>query len=132
MSRENVELVRTGYKSWNEGDIDAMLAILHPDVEQVTSGLYPGLDHVYRGHDGFRKFLRDWAETFESLQTDVADLRDGGESVVALVTFQATLRDGLEVRRQAGTVFTFRDGLAVRMEAYAEWSDALEAVGLRG
>jgi ketosteroid isomerase-like protein len=131
MSRENVELARIAYEAWNEGDFDALLAILHPEIETLTSGVYLGLDPVYSGHDGFRKFLRDFVGTFESLRTEVEELRDCGECVLALLTFEARGRDGLEVRRQAGNVLTFRDGLAVRIEAYAEWAKALEAVGLR-
>ena len=67
MSRENVELVRVGYEAWNRGDMDAMLAIFHPDVELVTTGVFPGLDPAYRGHDGFRKFWRDFRGTWASL-----------------------------------------------------------------
>ena len=42
MSQENVELVRQIYAAWNQGDLDAMLAVLHPEVEFVTSGAFPG------------------------------------------------------------------------------------------
>jgi len=130
MSRENVELVRQGYAAWNNGDMHAMLAILHPDVEFTTSGVFPGLNPVYRGHDGFRKFWRDFPDMWESILVSVDELRDCGERVLALVAFDARGRDGLEVGRQVGTVWAFRDGLTVRVENYASWTEALEAAGL--
>lgn len=131
MSRENVELARVSYDAWNRGDMDAMLATFHPDCEFVTSGVFPGLDPVYSGHDGFRKFWRDFPGTWESILISVHELRDCGERVLAFVTFEARGRDGLEVRRQAGSVFTFRDGLTVRVETHGDWTGAIEAAGLR-
>ena len=58
MSRENVELVREAYAAWNDAEVEAVLPFLHPEVEFVTSGTFLGLDPVYGGHDGFRRFWR--------------------------------------------------------------------------
>lgn len=132
MSRENVERVQRGYSAWNLGDMDAMLALMGPDFEYLTSGLFPGIAAVYRGHQGWRDFWRDFRETWEMLRIELDEARDAGEEVVTLFTFHARGRDGLEVRRQFGNVWTFRDGLVVRIQAYADWSEALEAAGLRG
>jgi ketosteroid isomerase-like protein len=131
MSRENVEVVRRIYEALNRGDMDAMLANLHPDVELVRTGVFPGLDPVYRGHDGARRFWQDFRGPWESLSIAVHELRDCGERVLALFTFEARGRDGLELRRQAAQVVTIRDGLTVRGENHGDWATALEAVGLR-
>ena len=131
MSQENFELVRRGYEAWNRGDMDAILAIFHPDVEVVTSGVFPGLDPVYRGHDGYRKFWRDFSDTWESILISVHELRDCGERVLGLIAFEARGRDGLTVHRQVANVWTFRNGLIVRGENYVDWTQALKAVGLR-
>ena len=88
------------------------------------------MDPVYRGHDGFRKFWRDFSDTWESILVSINELRDCGERVLALVTFEARGRDGLEVARQTGSVWAFRDGLAVRIENHRDWTKALEAAGL--
>jgi uncharacterized protein len=130
MSEENVEIVRRGYAAWSDDDMDTMLALLDPDIEFVSSGLFPGLAPVYRGHSGWQDLWRDLREPWESLRIVLDELREGGERVVTLFTFVAIGRDGLEVRRQFGNVWTFRDGLAVRIQAYADWSEALEAAGL--
>jgi ketosteroid isomerase-like protein len=129
MSQENVEVVRRGIKAWNRGDMDAMLASLHPDVEYVT-GVFPGLDPVYRGHDGFRKFWQDFVETWESISIDIDALRAASERVLVRMTFNARGRDGVDVHRQVARLVTFRDGVVVRYENYAGWTTALEAAGL--
>jgi ketosteroid isomerase-like protein len=130
MSEENVERVRTAYEALDRSDLDGVLAALAPDVEVVTSGLFVGQDPVYRGHDGFKKFWRDFRGTWESLHLTIDDLRDCDDRVVARVTFEARGRDGMEVSRQTGIVYTLRDGLATRIENHESWDEALEAAGL--
>jgi ketosteroid isomerase-like protein len=56
MSHENVEIVRSVYSAWSDGDLDALLAVCDAGVELVTSGAFPDLAPVYRGHDGLRTF----------------------------------------------------------------------------
>ena len=130
MSQENVEIARAGYEAWNRSDLDGMLGMLASDVEFVTAGLFVGLDPVYSGHDGFKKFWRDFRGAWQSLDLAINELRDCDERVVILVTFAARGRDGLEVGRQMGSVWTFRDGLVTRIENYESWAEALEAAGL--
>jgi ketosteroid isomerase-like protein len=132
MSRENVELVRSWQQAWNRGDIDQMLSLLDPEVEWRTSGAFLGLDPVYTGHDGFRRFLREFVEPWESFQIKTEETRDCGERVLALGSFEAQGRDGLEVRRPTAGVWTFRGGRAVVVQVYPDQAQALEAVGAGG
>jgi ketosteroid isomerase-like protein len=60
MSQENVELVRDWLDGWSRGDIDAWLTPHHPDAEFRTSGVYPGVDAVYRGRAEMRRFWHDF------------------------------------------------------------------------
>jgi ketosteroid isomerase-like protein len=129
MSRENVETARRAYEAWNRSDMDAMLGVFHPDFAFMTSGVFPGLDPVYVGHDGFRRFWHDFQDTWEANFISVHELRDCGHCVLALVTFEARGRDGLEARRDSGGIWTFRDGLAARVDNRGNWKEALEAVG---
>jgi ketosteroid isomerase-like protein len=106
MSQENVEIVRRGIDAWNRGDVDEILVSADPDIEWRPSGLFPGLDPVYSGHDGYRKFWRDFYAAWNSIRISVRGLQDCGESVVALCTFEARGRDGMEVHRKPGSVYT--------------------------
>ncbi len=130
MSQENVERVRRGIEAYNRGDLDAMLAMAHPDFEYVTAGLFPGLRPVYRGAEGYRELWRDFRQTWDSFQVEIDEMHEAGERIVALLTFRARSREGLEVERQFGQVLTVKDNLAVRQQFYGDWSEALEAVGL--
>jgi ketosteroid isomerase-like protein len=131
MSRENVEVVREWWEAWNRRDVERLLGAFHPDIEWRTSGTFPGLDPVYAGHDGFRRFWLEFTEPWEWFVISTDDLRDCGEQVLSLGEFEAQGRDGLRVQRQSASVWTFRDRLAIRVQVYGDWKSALEAVGLR-
>ncbi len=131
MSEENVELFRRGIEAYNRGDLDTLLALIHPDFEYVTAGLFPGLRPVYRGHEGQRELWRDFRKTWDSLKIEINELHDTGDGrVVALLTWHARSREGLEVHRQFGTIGAAKNGLGVRQQVYGTWSEALEAAGL--
>ena len=131
MLRQNLELARLMMDAWNRGDVDAVLARCHPEFEYHTSGDFLGLDAVYRGHEGFRKFERDFRGAWQSLSFVVEELAGHGDKVAVLGTFEAQGRDGMTARRAIANVVTFRDGLAVRQDAYGDWDQALEVTGLR-
>ena len=76
MSPEDlVAILRDANAAWNRGDTDAMFALLDPEFEWHTTRGFPGLDDVYRGHEGWRKFDRDFRETWDSLQVVVDEWR---------------------------------------------------------
>jgi ketosteroid isomerase-like protein len=129
MSEQNLEQARRAFDAWNRNDVDGVLAVCRPELEYHSSGVYPGLDPVYRGHEGFRQFERDFRATWESLSIDIDRFEDRDEQVAVLGTFEARGRDGMSLRRPVANVITFRDGLAVRIDAYGDWDQALDAIG---
>jgi ketosteroid isomerase-like protein len=130
MQQSDLELARTGYEAWSRGDLEAMLATLDQDVEFWTSGLFPGLEPVYRGHEGMRKYWEDFRGPWKSLRIAISHFRQRGDRIVVLGTFEAVARDGLTVHREAANVLTIRNRLAIRITAHASWKAALEAAGL--
>jgi ketosteroid isomerase-like protein len=129
-SEDLAGLVREANDAWNRGDLDAMFALFHPDFEWHTTPSFPGLDAVYRGPEGWRKFDHDFRETWESVQVLIEEVRQVDDKVVALANFQARGRDGIELSAPIAWVTRFRDGLAIRSDVYDNWNRALEAIGL--
>ena len=131
MSQENVDAVRSSLDGWNRGDIDAWLGTTHPDIEFHTSGTYLGIDPVYRGESGLRRFWATFREPWESLRIRVDEAREiGGDEVLALCSFEGHARDGMTVRRDVAYLFRFVNDQSVRVDSYGGWKDALEAAGL--
>ena len=119
-------------------DAATVLALYDPDIELDASqlgiaGIGGGGEVVYRGHDGLRRFFRDWHEAWTNIEYDFEELIDAGhEHVIAVVTRHARGRaSGVEVERPFGLVWTVRGGKVAQVVWFLSRADALEAVGLR-
>jgi ketosteroid isomerase-like protein len=135
MSQENVEIVRKVYDAVARRDTDAVLTLYDPEVEWDFSrhpfrGLMGG--DVSHGHEGLRRWFREWYEAWETLEDNLAELIDAGDKVISVVTTRGRGRaSGVEVEltRHAG-VWTIRDGKIVRVVWFRTRADALKAAGL--
>ena len=127
----NLEIVRSMYDAWNEGDIDAFLARMDPGIKiDYRAGIFPGIDDTYEGHDGALRYWGDLREPWSSLRLEVEEIRERDDKVATLFTFEGKGREGIVVRRRLGNVMTLRDGMVVRFDAYGDPRAALEAAGL--
>jgi uncharacterized protein len=131
MSQENVEIVQAMYEAANaSGKLDANFDVLAPEVEFHVSGAFPDLDPVYRGHEGMRKLNDALNAPWEVLSLNPQEFIDAGSRVLVLCEFHARGRDGMEARNHLAILWTVRDGLIVRFQAFADQKNALEAIGL--
>jgi len=134
MSAENIKAFRRGVAATNRGDVDALLADLHPEVEfhAFMEELLGGQGRVYSGHAGVREFFRDFNESFDRLHWEYPDIRDLGDRVLAIGTFRARGRlSGAEAETPLGVLVDYNmDGVATVVLSTADPGDALEAAGL--
>jgi ketosteroid isomerase-like protein len=128
VSSENVEIVRRSVERWSDGDLEGFIENVDPEVEWWTSGLYPGVDPVYNGHEGFRKFWDDFHEMWQTLTMELHDVVAVGDRVAFAFHFDATGRDGVRAGRDQAALATIRNGLLVRIQNYETWDGALEAL----
>src|SRR5688572_14932620 len=84
MSRENTEVIRRLVETFNAQDPEAACAVLNDDAEwrpaYTGGGAVEGA--VYRGHPGFRRFLKDLSETWGEIEGYIDEMRDVGERVL--------------------------------------------------
>jgi ketosteroid isomerase-like protein len=131
MSRENVEQLRSAFEAYNRDDLDAAVAIIHPDCEYVPTGALPGGRDVVRGPEGYKRFGAWLRDTFDDAHLD-AELTDAGDQVVARLTLRGRgKQSGAEASWEFWQVWTFRDGKAVHGRGFMNREEALEAAGLR-
>jgi ketosteroid isomerase-like protein len=133
MSEENVEAFKRGFEAINRGDVEAALEELDPDVEwhPAVQALVGGEATVYLGHAGVREMLRDLWEAFAVLDAEYPEIRDLGDRCVAIGRIRARGREsGAEIESPLGYVIDFKDGKAIRLRAYLDGDEALEAAGL--
>jgi ketosteroid isomerase-like protein len=114
-----VELVRDIIDALNRGDVDAMLARMHPDFEWTPLEESP-VARVYRGHEQVRRYVEDWLGTFESLRISLEEATEVSGRVVAVVSGHGRGRaSGLALDSRFCQVWTVRADQAVAMEEHA-------------
>lgn len=128
VSSQNIEIVRQSLELWSKGYLEGFIEGMDPEIEWRTSGIYPGVDPAYHGHEGFRKFWRDFHEIWETLSIELRDIVVAGDQVAFSFRFDATVRDGVRAGRDQASLVTLRNGLLFRIENYANWDQALEAL----
>ena len=132
MQSGNIELVRQVNAAFSSGEIDDVLAMLHPEFETVVGPKLSAEPDTYRGHDGVRRYFASFRDAMDQIRFDPFRLREAGTSVVAAVRLSATGRfTGIPVEQRLGQVWTIRDGKVIRVRSYLTYDEALRAAGLR-
>jgi ketosteroid isomerase-like protein len=129
VSQSNVEIVRGIYEAMNRRDFDTASDHLDPEFEIHLAGIFPDLEPVHRGRDVVLKLVKHGSEAWEEITIKADRIIDLGARALVLAHFQAKGREGIEVQRPIAHLWTMRAGQAVRMDAYADQQEALEAVG---
>jgi uncharacterized protein len=132
MSQENVETVRRIYEAAASRDASTVLGLYDPAVELDNTRLELVDWHgVYRGHEGLRRFFRQWHEAWDDIRYDFDELIDAGEQVVAVVSRRARgAASGAQVEMHVALVWTLREGKVVRVVWFPTRAEALRAVAL--
>jgi ketosteroid isomerase-like protein len=130
MSRENVEKAKAFIAAYNRRDFDAAVESFDPEIDWVLPDSQSS--DSCRGPDEIKRFWEGLDETFEELRLDPQEFVDAGDRVATRLRFYGRgRRSGVEIEEvMYHQVATFRTGRLVRMEYFAEWSEALDAVGL--
>jgi ketosteroid isomerase-like protein len=132
VSGENIEFARRALEAFNAHDTETWIAYLDPSVEYHSAITVPG-GAVYHGHDGVRRYLRDfrdaWGDDFHVEAEAFYDL--GGEQIMMFYSVHGRgQQSGAEVAMPGAQVSRWRDGLLVYAKVYVRRKDALEELGV--
>jgi ketosteroid isomerase-like protein len=127
---EKVAIVRRVAEAFNRLDMDYVIAWLDPEVELREWPTAPGAQ-IYHGHDGVRRALDVWFESWEWMRVEVLELLETDDRVLVTAHQRAVGKSSaIEVEIRSFNVYTFRDGKVIRIELFTEREPALEAAGL--
>jgi ketosteroid isomerase-like protein len=128
---DNVEFVEAVMDLIERGDQDALRELIegrvHPEAE-LTPLISLGVEGVYEGPDGVRRFFDDLLDAFEVRYSD-RELRVVGDGVV-LVLCRMALRgreSGAEVVQDIGTVYGFEGEQFRGARVYEDQAEATQA-----
>jgi len=125
-----VPVAARSYEAFARGDMDAVLADMHADIEWhqaqglAHGGVYYGIDDVRR--NVFDPLDRDWWEEFV---VTPEEFFDAGSDVVVLGRYRGIARGtGKTLDVPFVHVWTFDDGRAVRFRQFLDTAGWIEAL----
>jgi uncharacterized protein len=132
MRPDDLAVVRGAYEAFGRGDLDALMPLLHPEIEWRTTAQVP-FEGTHRGIDEFLHAMNEWTEPFDDLTTAVEEVIDVGEQALVRHRMHGRGRDsGAEVDLVLWQLVSVRDGQLVAMRDYTTREEALEAAQLQG
>jgi ketosteroid isomerase-like protein len=131
MSGERVDVIRSVYERWSEGDFGAAVDLLDPLVVFVMGPGFPDAG-TYIGPEGVAEYTRGFLEPWSRITIDAEEISEAGDSVVVAVWQRGTgTGSGAVTEFRYFHVWSFRGSRVIRFETFRERAEALEAAGLR-
>lgn len=115
-----VDKLTDAYAALGRGDENAALAMLAPDCEWRESAELPGAEVLY-GREAIANFLRIFLESWERFEQRVEDVDVHGDRIGLAIHLTAVGRSsGVELDTRYAHIWTMRDGLGIRVDAYRD------------
>ena len=131
MSPRDVETVYTLVDAGNRRDVEALSALLAPDVEIVPMRAALEGSTSYRGPAAAKQWFAALEDSWEGLTAEIEEVRAAGDCVVALGRIRGRGREsGVDIDVEAALLARFRNGLVAYFRIYTDRSAALEAARL--
>ena len=80
---ENIDLTRRAYAAFNDGDIDALLALMDDDV--AATPRLAAMEGAYHGHEGIRRWLEGLLTGFPDFAVEILEMSERGDRTFATV-----------------------------------------------
>lgn len=129
MGLTNAEVLRSYFRTFDSGGVDAAAEFWHPDIEwRAVDGAADDVG-VIRGQDALRRYYEDWIDTLAELRADVEEiLYEADDRVAAVIQNAGTGRvSGVPTRGRYYVACIVRDGQIVAGREYETREEALEA-----
>jgi ketosteroid isomerase-like protein len=129
MSQENVALHFRAMAAVNQRDLDALLALMDPNVEAVSALV--AIEGGYRGHDGMRRWWGNLLAAFPNFTSEVDEVRDFGDVTVAALRNRGHGADtDTPFEQPVWNAVRWRRGRCIWWRTCETRAEALEAAGL--
>ena len=130
MSPESADVVRSYFRTFESGGVDAAAEFWHPEIEwRAIDGAADDVG-LLRGPDAVRRYYQDWIDTLAELRAEVEEiLFETDDRVAAVIRNSGRGRvSGVPTRGRYYVACIVREGRIVTGREYATREEALEAV----
>jgi uncharacterized protein len=122
------DVIRVAYAAYNRGEVEAVIDLLHPDVEWFPPPTTVDPEPV-RGRDAVRQYLAP--NFFESQSAEPIEIIEEGDRILVIARVRARGRgSGVEIDGTTFHLWTVAEGRATRFAAFVDREEAFAA--LRG
>ena len=124
------EALREAYAALNRNDIPAMMDAFDPELDWIEPPERPG-GRTWHGHAEVQAHFLQARATWAEGGCEPERFVVAGDKIVVFVHVRVRLKQEIEWREaDLADVYTFRDGKAVQMRAFADRRQALEWAGV--
>jgi len=114
----NIELLRQGYQDFAAGNVEAVLAVFHPDIEWHECTGFPFVtgDGCFIGPDAVvNNVFAQIPEHYDGFNIDIQELLESGDKVVMVGYYKGIWKaTGKAFKANATHVWTVTDGKITR------------------
>ena len=126
-----ISALRAAYAAFNRGDIDAAVEPLDPQVEWSEPSEFPG-GGTYHGRGGAKQYLQQSRAAWAEVISEPEQFLPAGDRIVVFVHARVRPKGGNDWQEvRLADVYTFRNGKAIQMRAFADRQDALRWAGVQ-
>jgi hypothetical protein len=125
----DIAALERAYAAFNRGDINATTEVMDPNIEWSEPPEFPG-GGTYHGHEGAKAYLTQSRAGAAEVMSQPERFIVAGDKIVVFVYARVRPKgstDWQEVR--LADVYTFHNGKAVQMRAFADRQQALAWAG---
>lgn len=125
-----IHVLREAYDAFNRGDIAAAVAQLDPQIDWTEPAEFPG-GGTYHGQDGVAAYLTQSRAAWAEVSSEPERFITARDRIVVFVHARVRPKGSSEWQEvRLADVYTFRNGKAVSMRAFADRQEALRWVGM--
>ena len=131
MSKDNVELARRYYETFNVSGLDGTQPLRHPEIEAFDPPNFPDADR-YVGEHQVRRLVQGYLDLGWDGQFHEPEYIEAGDEVVVVWQLRGLTAHGggFPVEAPLAHVCLFEEGKLRRLRQYWSRQEGLEAAGL--
>ena len=126
-SANDAAILHEYFDAFNRRDVDAWVALSHPDVTLVPTAFWAPPGTSYHGHAGVRTYAHEIFARFPNLHSEPPELTDLGDRILGCGAVATGSDHGSESSRTIACLFTLQEEQIYRVDAFATRAEAIEA-----